>query len=65
MDEFKTLEEAARPLVEYIRKHHTPMTTAIVTGASVEILYTEIGRGASVFGEQWDVVSEPDEQTHL
>lgn len=25
--EAKTLEEAARPLVEYIRKHHTPMTT--------------------------------------
>lgn len=41
--EFETLEEAARPLAEYIRKYHTPMTTAIVTGARVEILQGVIG----------------------
>lgn len=49
--ESKTLEEAARPLVEYIRKHHTPMTTAIVTGASVEILSTDI---QVPFDDDWD-----------
>ncbi|MFR1482133.1 MULTISPECIES: hypothetical protein [Bacteria] len=49
--EAKTLEEAARPLVEYIRKHHTPMTTAIVTGASVEILSTDI---QVPFDDEWD-----------
>ena len=49
--EAKTLEEAARPLVEYIRKHHTPMTTAIVTGASVEILSTDI---QVPFDDDWD-----------
>lgn len=41
VQETKELEKAARPLVEYIRKHCTPMTTAIITGVSVEILSTE------------------------
>lgn len=41
--EFELLENAARPLAEYIRKYHTPMTTAIVTGARVEILQGVIG----------------------
>ncbi len=49
--EAKTLEEAARPLVEYIRKHHTPMTTAIVTGIGVEILSTDI---QVAFDDDWD-----------
>ena len=35
------LIEAARPLVEYIRKCQTPMTTAIVTGADVTLVATE------------------------
>lgn len=35
------LAEAARPLVEYIRKRQTPMTTAIVTGADVKLVDTE------------------------
>lgn len=35
------LAEAARPLVEYIRKRQTPMTTAIVTGADVKLVATE------------------------
>lgn len=38
----KELKEAAEALVEYLRERHTPMTTAIVTGAGVEILSTEI-----------------------
>lgn len=49
--EFETLENAARPLAEYIRKHHTPMTTAIVTGAGVEILSTDIHVS---FDDDWD-----------
>lgn len=39
--ELDDLAEASRPLVEYIRKHYTPMTTVIVTGAGVEVLSTE------------------------
>lgn len=35
------LAKAARPLVEYIRKCQTPMTTAIVTGADVTLVATE------------------------
>lgn len=37
-----SLKEAAKPLVEFIRKYETPMTTAIVTGAGVELVNTEI-----------------------
>lgn len=51
--ESKTLEEAARPLVEYIRKYHTPMTTAIVTGVGVEILSTDIQVS---FDDDWDSI---------
>lgn len=47
----KELKEAARALVEYLRKKQTPMTTAIVTGAGVEILSTEIH---VPFEEEWD-----------
>lgn len=43
------LIEAARPLVEYIRKSQTPMTTAIVTGAGVELVATQMH--AAVDGE--------------
>lgn len=45
------LKEAAEALVEYLRKKQTPMTTAIVTGAGVEILSTEIH---VPFEEEWD-----------
>lgn len=45
------LKEAARALVEYLRERQTPMTTAIVTGAGVEILSTEIH---VPFEEEWD-----------
>ena len=45
------LKEAAWALVEYLRKKQTPMTTAIVTGAGVEILSTEIH---VPFAEEWD-----------
>lgn len=43
------LIEVARPLVEYIRKNQTPMTTAIVTGAGVELVATQMH--AAVDGE--------------
>lgn len=43
------LIEAARPLAEYIRKNQTPMTTAIVTGAGVELVATQMH--AAVDGE--------------
>ena len=43
------LVEAARPLVEYIRKCQTPMTTAIVTGADVTLVDTQMH--AAVDGE--------------
>lgn len=45
------LAEAARPLVEYIRKRQTPMTTAIVTGADVTLLATE---AHVVIDGEWD-----------
>lgn len=38
----KKLYEASKPLVEYLRKNETPMTTAIVTGAGVELVSTDI-----------------------
>lgn len=38
----KELLEASKPLIEYIRKNYTPMTTAIVTGVGVELLNTEM-----------------------
>lgn len=40
--EAEQLKVIASPLVEYIRKNQTPMTTIIVTGAGVEVLSTEI-----------------------
>lgn len=45
------LKEATGALVEYLRERQTPMTTAIVTGAGVEILSTEIH---VPFEEEWD-----------
>lgn len=50
-DDAEELKEAAEALVEYLRKKQTPMTTAIVTGAGVEILSTEIHVS---FEEEWD-----------
>ena len=50
-DKHVELEEAARPLVEFIRKNYTPMTTVIVTGAHVEVLNTEV---SVPFDKNWD-----------
>ena len=50
-DDAEELKEAAEALVEYLRKKQTPMTTAIVTGAGVEILSTET---YVPFEEEWD-----------
>ena len=47
----KKLKMIAAPLVEYIRKNQTPMTTVIVTGAGVEVLSTEI---SIPLGGDWD-----------
>lgn len=41
-DHITELQMAVKPLIEYMRKHETPMTTAIVTGAGIEIVSTEI-----------------------
>lgn len=49
--EAKQLKVIAAPLVEYIRKNQTPMTTVIVTGAGVEALSTEI---SIPLGGNWD-----------
>lgn len=49
--EREKLKEAAAPLVNYLRKKQTPETTAIVTGASVEILSTDI---QVLFEDEWD-----------
>lgn len=38
----KELYKAAKQLVEYLRKNETPMATAIVTGAGVELVSTDI-----------------------
>ncbi len=50
-DQAKKLKMIAAPLVEYIRKNQTPMTTVIVTGAGVEVLSTEI---SIPLGGDWD-----------
>ena len=50
-DQAKKLKVIAAPLVEYIRKKQTPMTTVIVTGAGVEVLSTEI---SIPLGGDWD-----------
>lgn len=50
-DGSRDLKTASRPLVEYIRKNYTPMTTAIVTGAGVELVNTEM---SVPFKENWD-----------
>lgn len=49
--EREKLKEAAAPLVNYLRKRQTPETTAIVTGAGVEIVSTDIH---IPFEENWD-----------
>ena len=36
------LKKASKPLIDFIRKHYTPMTTVIVTGVGVEVLSTEM-----------------------
>lgn len=41
-DRIKELQMAVKPLIEYMRKYETPMTTAIVTGVGAEIVSTEI-----------------------
>lgn len=37
----KAIKKAAEPLVEFLRKEETPMTTAIVTGVGVEVVSTD------------------------
>ena len=49
--EAEQLKVIAYPLVEYIRRNQTPMTTVIVTGAGVEVLSTEI---SIPLGGDWD-----------
>lgn len=49
--ESEQLKVIASPLVEYIRRNQTPMTTVIVTGAGVEVLSTEI---SIPLGGDWD-----------
>ncbi len=51
MSNYDELKAAAQPLVEYIRKKYTPMTTVIVTGAGVEVLSTEVH---VPFEDDWD-----------
>ena len=41
-DHITELQMAVKPLIEYMHKYETPMTTAIVTGAGIEIVSTEI-----------------------
>ena len=50
-DHITELQMAVKPLIEYMRKYETPMTTAIVTGASVEIVSTDI---QGPFDDEWD-----------
>lgn len=47
----KELIIAASPLVNFIRKNYTPMTTVIVTGVNVEVLNTEINVPVE---DEWD-----------
>lgn len=49
--EQQLLRKAAQPLMEFIRKYETPMTTAIVTGAGVELVNTEMH---VPFKDDWD-----------
>jgi len=51
VNETEMIREVAKPLVEYIRKHYTPMTTVIVTGVSVEVFSTDI---QVPFDDEWD-----------
>ena len=41
-DRITELQMAVKTLIEYMHKYETPMTTAIVTGAGIEIVSTEI-----------------------
>ena len=51
MSNYAELKAATQPLVEYIRKKYTPMTTVIVTGAGAEVLFTEVH---VPFEDDWD-----------
>lgn len=42
-EKFNYLEEAARPLVNFLNKYYDPMTIAIVSEGSIEILREEMG----------------------
>jgi len=42
-DKFKELEEAVKPLIEFLNKYYSPMTTAIVTEGRVDILVNNMG----------------------
>lgn len=41
--EFKELEELAKPVVEYLKKNYNPMCKVEITTNSIEIFSTEIG----------------------
>lgn len=43
MNQTAELLKAAKPLMDYLREHHTPMTTAIVTDVSVDVLESHLG----------------------
>jgi hypothetical protein len=40
------LKKASKPLIDFIRKHYTPMATVIVTGVGAELLNSEINAPA-------------------
>jgi len=40
---FKELEEASKPLIDFLNKYYNPMTTAIVTEGRVDIVSNEMG----------------------
>lgn len=40
---FNELEEAAKPLIEFLNKYYDPMTTAIVSEGRIDILRKEMG----------------------
>ena len=42
-DKFKELEEASKPLIDFLNKYYNPMTTAIVTEGRVDILTNDMG----------------------
>lgn len=42
-EKFNELEEASKPLVDFLNKYYNPMTIAIVREGRVEILVNDMG----------------------